>query len=728
LMGGVVGEAGINSLQLDDLFSANEGLLTTFVITPLAIGAGVLATVLLTAPVMLGIVLSFGFVALVGLIIGFLLLGFRQVLLLALILVSPLAILSWIFPGNDKLWKLWWNSFSKLLMLFPVIMVLITTGKIFAFIINEANGSGFIDFSLKWIAYIGPYFLIPATFKLAGSAFASISGMAQNKGRGLFDRQRKLRSGLARKGAKEGFNRTKGRNFLKGAEDGTKRDWINKKMSTVANVGAVGSSGKLRNWREDIKASETAHRKHMGEEGGKDSLFGISLADDSVAGAGTDLLTDNEEGLRRWLQKKGVGGFKYDADTGQFYGGDETKVDAAMNRVNAARAISIDAGLRSVLTESGAYKPGTNLDTMVSSFMSGVQKYGVEVAADVAHEKAVAGGTYYKNARDEGLATGLVARGDGSILAGMSAKLRGIAINAGRSDTGSSSFSKRFNLSNDLAAAENEEDKIKIYKAYMEHIDENGTDSTHMHATMKDDSVENVLAAKARKAKVAGTARVMAHRRKLDVLETAGRAAGDEGTVEYNTAYEGAKDSADYRAASQEFDANDREFKLRLSSAERAHQAALGSKNSSVKQVADKLMHMDLPSIDKVIEVDQKSKEKKIVTRNEERDEVVPGQFKPDGTPLTRKTIVPVSVEEEIEVIRKVPKRVLIENSSEVGVAKTMLESTQDFKGDPIYQEFHKQWAQIDNEQAQADAARRSGAPGGGVPGGGATTPPTPPI
>lgn len=140
----------------------------------------------------IGIILSYLFVGVIGLAVGFFLLSFRQMLLIALILVAPLAILAWIFPGNDKLWKLWWNTFSKLLLLFPLIMLLIAVGKVFALMVAETDGS-FVSTLLKLVAYVGPYFLIPATFKFAGSAFANIAGIANNSSRGLLDRQKKYR-------------------------------------------------------------------------------------------------------------------------------------------------------------------------------------------------------------------------------------------------------------------------------------------------------------------------------------------------------------------------------------------------------------------------------------------------------------------------------------------------------------------------------------------------------
>src|SRR5262249_28259011 len=49
-----------------------------------------------------GIILSIALVVVVVLFLGFFLLTLRQVLILALILLAPLAILSWIFPNNDK--------------------------------------------------------------------------------------------------------------------------------------------------------------------------------------------------------------------------------------------------------------------------------------------------------------------------------------------------------------------------------------------------------------------------------------------------------------------------------------------------------------------------------------------------------------------------------------------------------------------------------------------------
>lgn len=141
----------------------------------------------------LGILISYVFVAIVGLLMGFFLLSLRQMLIIFLMLMAPVAILAWIFPGNDKLWKLWWGTFSKLLLLYPLIMVLVASGKSLALVADSAAGGSFVVTFIKLVAYIGPYFMIPAMFKFAGGAFATISGMANNRSKGLFDRNKKYR-------------------------------------------------------------------------------------------------------------------------------------------------------------------------------------------------------------------------------------------------------------------------------------------------------------------------------------------------------------------------------------------------------------------------------------------------------------------------------------------------------------------------------------------------------
>lgn len=139
-----------------------------------------------------GILLSWIGTALLVIGIAFLVLVLRQMFIIVLTLFAPVAILAWIFPGNDKLWKLWWSSFSKLLMMFPLIMALIASGRIFSEVIGTTS-EGVLSFIIKISAYVIPYALIPLTFKFAGGAFAAVTGMVNDRGKGAFDRLKNSR-------------------------------------------------------------------------------------------------------------------------------------------------------------------------------------------------------------------------------------------------------------------------------------------------------------------------------------------------------------------------------------------------------------------------------------------------------------------------------------------------------------------------------------------------------
>jgi hypothetical protein len=143
-----------------------------------------------------GIVLSWLGTGLLIMAIAFLVLIARQMVIVVLILFAPLAILSWIFPNNNKLWGLWWGTFTKLLIMFPLIMALVASGRIFAGVLANTPGSGaegLLNGLLKFTAYVIPYAFIPFTFKAAGGAFGNLVGMVNDKSRGAFDRLKKGR-------------------------------------------------------------------------------------------------------------------------------------------------------------------------------------------------------------------------------------------------------------------------------------------------------------------------------------------------------------------------------------------------------------------------------------------------------------------------------------------------------------------------------------------------------
>lgn len=131
-LGNIILSASPNEVKyLSDIFSDGGGA------TNETLGWGVIVAGLAGFAVAgIGALLSLGLVTIAGLLIGFIVLVMRQVLLIALMVIAPLAILVWIFPGNDKLWGVWKGTFIAMLLMYPIIAVLLATGKFVAGILG----------------------------------------------------------------------------------------------------------------------------------------------------------------------------------------------------------------------------------------------------------------------------------------------------------------------------------------------------------------------------------------------------------------------------------------------------------------------------------------------------------------------------------------------------------------------------------------------------------------
>lgn len=248
---------GGENMNLATLFDASTG--TT--VTQYVGGAGFLAA--LGGFIAIGgggVLLSYLFIAFLTMAIAFLILTLRQIFIIALFLIAPLAILAWIFPGNDRLWKLWWGTFSKLLMMFPLIMAIIAVGRIFAYLVGNSGGAGaegaLLNPLLKLTAYIVPYLFIPFTFKFAGGMFATVAGVANDRSKGIFDRQKQKRAmGMERAGRKVVAKRADWQNRLQ--NQSSKRTGFNKFATKALSKGVGGYN---------IQAAASARQASVGKE------------------------------------------------------------------------------------------------------------------------------------------------------------------------------------------------------------------------------------------------------------------------------------------------------------------------------------------------------------------------------------------------------------------------------------------------------------------------------
>jgi len=102
----------------------------------------------------------------------------RQILVVFLAIFAPLAMVCFILPATQSVWKMWWKNFSKALLMFPMIAGALEIGKIFAATSVSVPNPGLSNFLIALIAYFGPYFLIPKMFKWSGGVLAVAGNMA----------------------------------------------------------------------------------------------------------------------------------------------------------------------------------------------------------------------------------------------------------------------------------------------------------------------------------------------------------------------------------------------------------------------------------------------------------------------------------------------------------------------------------------------------------------------
>ncbi|HSX14955.1 MAG TPA: hypothetical protein VLE72_03575, partial [Candidatus Saccharimonadales bacterium] len=181
--------AGLQALVLSPLRNQSSVLITNAVGIG-GIAAGIAGIVALASGIITLQILVILVAAFFAIISVFLTLVARQILVTLLLILSPLAFVAWILPNTEHLFKVWRTMLLRLLMMYPMIVLLFASGKLFSSAAaSTTGGAGTINSSLisliSVVAGLVPLFLIPFTFKFAGMALVSISTMITNAGKGL---------------------------------------------------------------------------------------------------------------------------------------------------------------------------------------------------------------------------------------------------------------------------------------------------------------------------------------------------------------------------------------------------------------------------------------------------------------------------------------------------------------------------------------------------------------
>ena len=214
---------------------------------------GTMAAVLLGGGAAIGVVGLLGVLAIVGagalsLLVGVSTIIFRVALVMILAVLAPVAIVCFILPNTQRIWKLWSSNFLRALVVFPIITGMIAAGAAMSRVFTATDQSAFNQIAGFASTYV-PYFMLPLAFRLAGGTIGSLNGVLKNKTAPMTAGLNKFRNKRAVTRARNGAARAQSAKIFQGnlmKKDGTTpnfRGRINNGAQRTALLGAAGRSG-----------------------------------------------------------------------------------------------------------------------------------------------------------------------------------------------------------------------------------------------------------------------------------------------------------------------------------------------------------------------------------------------------------------------------------------------------------------------------------------------------
>lgn len=236
-----------------------------------------------------GAILSLLATAALAVLVGFLVIIVRDLALIVLIVIAPVAIATYVLPNTQKVWKLWKDNFLGLLLVFPIISAFIAVGHVFSAVSlssasgNGATGGGTAAQIVGFIAYFLPYFLLPVAFRLATGVIGTVAGFVNDRHRGAFDR---LKAGRGNAAKARHASRMAGDGKVFGA--GSKGIGSLYRRSAAVSTPGSGALSVTRRGRAAYTAYEQAHMAHRtaemlknddGRAGGDDTAMKLASQD-----------------------------------------------------------------------------------------------------------------------------------------------------------------------------------------------------------------------------------------------------------------------------------------------------------------------------------------------------------------------------------------------------------------------------------------------------------------
>lgn len=180
IFGAGVSQLVMAALQQAGTTQLNTGTSAGAVRSIFTLGGAALLAIVLTGGAALGWLFSFLGLAALVVVVTVMVLVVRQIAIIVLVVFAPLAILMYLLPNTETYFKKWRQMLIQLLTMYPMIVLLFASGKIFGFILQQPDfkitGDGVSDevaqavrVILQFVVYVIPLVLLPATFTASGS-------------------------------------------------------------------------------------------------------------------------------------------------------------------------------------------------------------------------------------------------------------------------------------------------------------------------------------------------------------------------------------------------------------------------------------------------------------------------------------------------------------------------------------------------------------------------------
>ena len=125
-------------------------------------------------------VVFLGGAALIGLLIIIIAITFRQVALMLLVIVSPVALALYMLPNTEKWGKKWFDYFVSMLLVYPMFMAVWGASQLVSNILSNQGGqASLVPFVVNILSAIAPALAIIPLFKASGGILGSVTKSLQ---------------------------------------------------------------------------------------------------------------------------------------------------------------------------------------------------------------------------------------------------------------------------------------------------------------------------------------------------------------------------------------------------------------------------------------------------------------------------------------------------------------------------------------------------------------------